>query len=62
MGQRDPREDQQCLPKDGIGCQGWAIKILKKAMEEEGARSKSFVEASTDSTLHGVLPQSAGLT
>lgn len=50
MGQGDPREDQQCLHKEGIGCQSWRIKILKKATEEEGARSKSFVEASTGSS------------
>ena len=63
MGQRDLSQDQQCLHKEGIGCQGWRIKILKKATEEEGARiCKSFVEASTGSSLHRMLPQSTGLT
>lgn len=42
-------------------------KDLKKAKGEEGAGSKSFMEASTDSSLHRVLPlwaapQSVGLT
>lgn len=41
-------------------------KDLKKAKGEEGAGSKSFMEASTDSSLHRVLPlwaapQSVGL-
>lgn len=37
-------------------------KDSKESEEEEGARSKSFIEASTGSSFHRVLPQSAGLT